>query len=260
MWDSARMAGYRTDSWLKAVDNGYSANYFKNVLPVPCRCHNDYWRTAPPFAALGSGCELYVGHTGLDLTEENTLSNLYIDPLKLILHDMNTGNTTITTKTSGFFYISPSQALTLVIDFKAAGEETLATPLTIVASSNAPSHGLTANATYHDIFFDTPLAALADPSDSPTAFVSSDGKYMPEYNPFNSHLASVHALQGQILAAKQRGLVPRYWGTPRWPRSLRDEIQAMLVREETGSLSVDDLRAVRKGNWGLWPQVVTVRS
>lgn len=41
----------------EAVDNVYSANYFKNVLPMPCRCHNDYWRATSLFAALGSGCE-----------------------------------------------------------------------------------------------------------------------------------------------------------------------------------------------------------
>lgn len=287
------------------ADHIYSAHYFKSVLPVPCHSHNDYWRTTPLFAALGSGCvsveadvwlrqgELYVGHTGLDLTEDQTLSNLYLHPLQQILQDMNAGNADAATAPSGVFYTSPSQTLTLVIDLKTPGDETLAAvhahlqplrsggwlshwngsarvdrPLTVVASGNAPFAALTANATHRDVFFDAPLAALADPSDS-----------APAYDPSNSHLASarfgeavgplrggrlsawqVRALQGQILAAKQRGLVPRYWGTPRWPRSLRDEIWALLVREETGLLSVDDLRAVRKGHWGLWPQDGNVRG
>lgn len=291
----------------------YSASYFQNVLPVPCHSHNDYWRTTPLYAALGSGCvsveadvwlrngELYVGHSAFELTEGKTLSNTYLNPLHSILETTNGAGKPATSgpHRRGVFYMSPSQTLTLLIDLKTSGDETLAAintqlqplrdggwlthwngstrierPVTVVASGNAPFDALVANTTYRDVFYDAPLAALSDPaSDSPTAFVAVDGTPLTKYNPSNSHLASakladavgplrharlsawqLHALQGQILAAKRRGLVPRYWGTPRWPRGLRDEIWSILVREEVGLLSVDDLRAARKGLWGLWPQ------
>ncbi|KAK0663645.1 Altered inheritance of mitochondria protein 6-like protein [Lasiodiplodia hormozganensis] len=295
----------------------YSASYFQNVLPVPCHSHNDYWRTTPLYAALGSGCvsveadvwlrngELYVGHSAFELTEGKTLSNTYLNPLHSILQTTNNAAGKAAAATSGprrrgVFYMSPTQTLTLLIDLKTAGDDTLAAlhaqleplraggwlthwngsarverPVTVVASGNAPFDALVANTTYRDVFFDAPLAALHDAAtDSPTAFVAADGTTpLTKYNPSNSHLASakladavgplrhgrlsawqLRALQGQILAAKRRGLVPRYWGTPRWPRGLRDEIWEVLVREEVGLLSVDDLRAARKGRWGLWPQ------
>lgn len=139
-------------------------------------------------------------------------------------------------------------------------------PLTIVASGLADLAVLTAHHPYRDIFYDAPLHALSDPSDNPQA-----RSY--KYNPSNSYLASAHfakavgnavvhkgvggvtegqvgTIQGHVRDARERGLVPRYWGTPRWPRGLRDEVWTLLMREDIGLLNVDDLRAVRKGNWG----------
>jgi len=143
-------------------------------------------------------------------------------------------------------------------------------PITVVASGAADSDILIANQTYRDIFYDAPLDDLEDESDREA--ILGDLQTF-KYNPSNSHLASVkfqeaigplrhlrlsdaqiQRLQRQIRNARERQLIPRYWGTPRWPRGLRDVIWNLLVQEEVGLLNVDDLRAVRKGQWGLWPQ------
>ncbi|EKG21390.1 hypothetical protein MPH_01382 [Macrophomina phaseolina MS6] len=232
-----------------AANNVYSANYFRSVLPVPCHSHNDYWRTTPLFAALGSGCvsveadvwlrkgELYVSHTGLSLVEGNTLSNLYIQPLQQILHDMNTGQGPAT-KPAGVFHMNPAQSLTLVVDFKTASDPTLPAlhaqlqplrsggwlthwngtarverPVIVVASGAVDFDALTANATYRDVFFDAPLAALADASDSATDFVASDGGggYTTKYNPSNSHLASA-GVAGANTGGEAERLDPKVLG------------------------------------------------
>jgi hypothetical protein len=151
-------------------------------------------------------------------------------------------------------------------------------PITVVGSGNTPFELLIANETYRDIFFDAPLEALVDPSDAHPASVSANNSVAGKarvfkYNPSNSHFASVKfeeavgmlwngelsraqigILRTQSKQARMRGLIPRYWGTPRWPRGLRDQIWTVLVKEDIGLLNVDDLRAVRKGHWGFWPQ------
>lgn len=158
------------------------------------------------------------------------------------------------------------------------GRDRVERPITVVVSGAADFNLIVANQTYRDIFYDAPLDALEDESDLRSIFNATsdlkhtDGVERFKYNPTNSHLAStsfhkaigsirrsrlsdeqVERLRVQIRNAKERKLIPRYWGTPRWPRSLRDVIWGFLVQEEVGLLNVDDLRAVRKGHWGLWP-------
>ncbi|KAF2496599.1 hypothetical protein BU16DRAFT_483722 [Lophium mytilinum] len=152
--------------------------------------------------------------------------------------------------------------------------------VTIVATGNAPFDLLTANRTYRDIFYDAPLDALEDASDREPQPGDPHGfsPYGFKYNPSNSHLASAPFIRAlgvnkvtfsaphiwgpalseaqaliirqQISNARARGLVPRYWGTPRWPRALRDRVWEVLYDEGIGLLNVDDLRAARKGHWG----------
>ncbi|KAL1867138.1 hypothetical protein VTK73DRAFT_4332 [Phialemonium thermophilum] len=154
------------------------------------------------------------------------------------------------------------------------GTERITRPITVVASGSVDFDALVANRTYRDVFYDAPLEALEDDSDG---HLSPDDDGRPEtlydfkYNPSNSYFASVslskavgpvlfsklspaqlQKVKRQIASARERHLIPRYWGTPRWPRGLRDAIWAELVQEETGLLNVDDLRAMRKGNWGMW--------
>lgn len=153
-------------------------------------------------------------------------------------------------------------------------------PIIIVASGSVDFETLVANHTYRDVFYDAPLDALEDDSDWQGDIdddtVTNDGtpgssRYF-KYNPSNCHFASAKLSKAigpvlfsnlspeqlitvgrQIRNARERHLIPRYWGTPRWPRGLRDAIWASLVKEEVGLLNVDDLRAMRKGDWGIWP-------
>ncbi|EEQ91070.1 uncharacterized protein BDCG_06190 [Blastomyces dermatitidis ER-3] len=89
------------------------------------------------------------------------------------------------------------------------------------------------------------------------------------YNPKNSYYASVsfrksigfpwsfrlsHSqldlLRAQVRGAHQRGLKVRYWSTPSWPRSLRNYLWTVLIREGVDILNVDDLRSAAKMDWG----------
>jgi hypothetical protein len=156
-------------------------------------------------------------------------------------------------------------------------------PVTVVTTGSAPFDLIIKNETYRDIFYDAPLAALEDAQGSDWSTRSSTlGNVLEQdipdsdsykYNPSNSYYASssltqavghlygfsftqpqIELIRSQVQRARDRGLVPRYWGTPRWPRGLRDEIWNVLLHEHVGVLNVDDLRAARKGTWGMWPQ------
>jgi hypothetical protein len=152
-------------------------------------------------------------------------------------------------------------------------------PITIVGTGNTPFDMIVANSTYRDIFFDAPLEALESPEDpkpntgDKRTKVPQQAPHLYKYNPSNSHFASssmnralgplwhfqftdaqIALMRRQIRQARERGLLPRYWGTPRWPRGLRNRVWTVLLKEDTGLLNVDDLRAVRNGAWGLWPQ------
>ncbi|KAJ4286254.1 Altered inheritance of mitochondria protein 6 [Kalmusia sp. IMI 367209] len=228
--------------------------------------------------------DLYVGHTENALHGSRTLESMYINRLVDLLDAMNPTKWKAKDP-KGVFYNEPKQSLTLIVDFKTEGIDTwkalhkqlqplrerdwltywngthrVDRPLTIVASGAASRDIAVSNGPKRDIFLDAPLDELDRKSD--------DGEQLM-YNESNSYLASVNfykavgsvfrgkindeqlqVLRHQIRSAKERGLVPRYWGTPRWPRGLRDEVWGILVREEVGLLNVDDLRAVRKGGWG----------
>lgn len=162
------------------------------------------------------------------------------------------------------------------------GHSRVSRPITVVGTGNTPFDVVIANTTYRDIFFDAPLEALITPEDEVTRdnleFRDASGvaraTYNYKYNRSNSHYASTSMTRGlgplwqyafsesqmelmrtQITQAKDRGLVPRYWGTPRWPRGLRNSIWEVLIKENVGILNVDDLRAARRGDWGSWPQL-----
>ncbi|EKG10880.1 hypothetical protein MPH_11882 [Macrophomina phaseolina MS6] len=282
----------------------YPRKFLSNVVPVPCHSHNDYWRTTPLYAALGTGCvgieadiwlvedQLYVGHAleSVTMTGNGTLGHMYIEPLVKILDAANRLREDYPQQPyRGVFEAEPSQTLTLLIDIKTAGAETwpylyealtplrergwlshwngthrIPRPITVVGTGATPYDLVVANQTHRDIFLDAPLANLMDPSD-----VETIRKF--KYNPSNSHFASAPlvkaigdakgllsseqraTLREQIRNARARGLIPRYWGTPRWPRGFRNQIWEILLNEDVGILNVDDLRAVRKGHWGFWP-------
>ncbi|KAJ5159707.1 uncharacterized protein N7482_006711 [Penicillium canariense] len=174
----------------------------REVFPVGCHSHNDYWRRIPLFSALQAGCigveadvwlfdeELYVGHTRSALTKRRTLRSLYVDPLVRILERQNPVTPFQRTPDQpphGVFDTDPGQTLILLIDFKTDGAATwpavitqlaplrdrgyltffngrdiIPGPVTVVGTGNTPFDLLTANATYRDVFFDAPLDKLVD--------------------------------------------------------------------------------------------------
>lgn len=232
---------------------------------------------------------LLVGHTAGSLTHARSLKSLYIDLLINILTHQNNHSTILSNnKTNsiphGVFDTNTSTSLTLLIDIKTAGPATFAAvqaqleplrsrgwltyfngsaiipgPITVVGSGNTPFDFITKNTTYRDIFYDAPLDAF---------FGESAPKNTTLYTKENSYYASVsfskavgklwkgtlrpeqvRVIQGQVEAARERGLKARYWDTPAWPVGRREHVWDVLVREGVGILGVDDLEGVKKRKW-----------
>ncbi|KAL9623450.1 MAG: hypothetical protein Q9160_002343 [Pyrenula sp. 1 TL-2023] len=206
------------DSWGEAggptgTYSHWPTDFSRDIQPVPCHSHNDYWRRVPLFSALKAGCtgveadvwlyddELFVGHTTSSLTPDRTLRSLYVDPLIDILTKQNPLNyfhPQSSSPSAGVFDTDPAQSLVLLIDFKTSGhdlwpvvvsqleplrskgylsyyngKDVVQGPITIVATGNAPFDLLTANTTYRDIFFDAPLDLMTDPSSDPSSPIST---------------------------------------------------------------------------------------
>ena len=127
-WGHPGHIGYGLSSW--------PTDFSRDVLPIPCHSHNDYWRTVPLFSAVEAGCigveadiwlfdeRLYVGHSISSLTPNRTINSLYIDPLLDILEGQNPKQTLLPRKDpqiNGVFDTNPEQPLIFLIDFKTAG-------------------------------------------------------------------------------------------------------------------------------------------
>lgn len=199
----------------------------RDVNPVPCHSHNDYWRRVPLYDALRWGCtgveadvwlfdeDLFVGHSTYALTANKTFRSMYVDPLVEMLEyrNKNDGFSASSDAKQGVFQTEPSQTLVLLVDFKNDGRaifpyvssqlavlrekgyltyfdgtNTIEGPITVVATGNAPFDMIIANSTYRDIFFDAPLAQLYAPDPS----VSS-----PQTHSFSSSSNKLVARAGQ---------------------------------------------------------------
>ncbi|KAJ5610657.1 hypothetical protein N7510_007376 [Penicillium lagena] len=187
---------------------------------------------------------------------------------------------------AGVFANDPTQTLVLVVDFKRDGERiwphlveqleplreagylthvngssVIRRPITIVVSGNAPFHRITELTNAGDIFFDAPLDEVSHLSPNTPA------DELP-YNAQNSYYASVDfqkaigtvkgnrfsqdqlaTIRHQVRAAHEHGLKVRYWGTPSWPRGLRNHVWHVLVREGVDVINVDDLRDATQKDW-----------
>ncbi|KAI0858833.1 hypothetical protein F4860DRAFT_526725 [Xylaria cubensis] len=123
---------------------------------------------------------------------------------------------------------------------------------------------------YHDTFLDAPLQDLSDVNHSwkgnaSTYPVVSLGDALER--PDNSYYSSVSLkqtigsvmlgfsasqlkkLRAQIRAARESGLISRYWDTPSWPINYRDYVWEILTQEGVGILNVDDVKAATQGPW-----------
>ena len=119
----------------------WPADFSRDITPIACHSHNDYWRRVPLYDALAVGCtsveadiwlqssELLVGHSSKSLTTSRTLKSLYLDPLVSILAHQNPGMLLASSNESslmnGVFSTSPNTSLTLLIDIKTDGPATL---------------------------------------------------------------------------------------------------------------------------------------
>lgn len=138
-WIAASAATIGTGNWLSDAT--------KDVYPVHCHSHNDYWRTVPLFDAIAAGCpsveadvwhqyqDLYVGHRQFQLHADRTLRNLYINPLIEILEKRNGlvpcespevcgARPPPDHPLAGVFISDPDQPLILLIDFKTSAQST----------------------------------------------------------------------------------------------------------------------------------------
>jgi hypothetical protein len=172
----------------------WPTSFSRDITPIPCHSHNDYWRRVPLYSALRAGCisveadvwlfddDLYVGHDTSALTRNRTLNSLYINPLVDILTKQNPSTEFANNTRNGVFDTDPGKTLTLLIDVKTDGRETwshvaaqleplrkrnwltvfngdavVPGPITVVGTGNTPFNSIVANQTYRDYFFDAPL-------------------------------------------------------------------------------------------------------
>jgi hypothetical protein len=282
----------------------WNPNFSRDIKPVPCHSHNDYWRQVPLYDAISAGCtsveadiwvhesgsndtDLLVGHDKQSLTPERTLQSLYLEPFLQILQNKNTpadpnakpGNMSVSGSPHGIFDSSPETTMILLLDFKSDGAELWpivskqleplrakqwltywesstntrhTSPITVVASGNAPFPLVISNNTYRDIFFDAPLTDVSN-----TIYTTS-----------NSYLASTSlgkaigtlwfgkvnakqrkTLSTQVGGAKEKGLLARYWDTPDWPVVWRESVWKTLLDAGVGLLNVDDLARASTWKW-----------
>ncbi|KAF5661749.1 altered inheritance of mitochondria 6 [Fusarium heterosporum] len=212
-------------------------SFLRSARPVPIHSHNDYERSIPLFEAIGSGCisveadvhlrnsELLVGHSSLSLKSGRTLRSLYLKPLQRMIEAQNSGRAG---GWRGLFDAAPTQALTLLIDFKTKGAETFAAldaqlqplrdldyltywngttrimrPLTIVATGNAPFESILAmNATHRDIFWDAKLERLLSKDDN---FETSPPTF--RFNISNSYFASTRFENAILFRANEESAI-----------------------------------------------------
>ena len=113
----------------------WPTDFSRDILPIPCHSHNDYWRTVPLYSAIEVGCigveadiwlfdeQLYVGHSVASLTPNRTINSLYINPLLTILSKQNPEQKFLEqdNQLNGVFDTAPEQSLIFLIDFKTSG-------------------------------------------------------------------------------------------------------------------------------------------
>ncbi|KAI1084167.1 hypothetical protein F5B20DRAFT_523912 [Whalleya microplaca] len=204
----------------------YPTDFLRDVVPIPCHSHNDYWRKVPLFSALHAGCigveadvwlfdddpQLYVGHDTAALTPNRTFQSLYVNPLIGLLNKTNPQTQFYNDSRRGVFDYNPEQTVILLVDFKTDGAKIWPSvlaqleplrsrgwltyfedgvvherPVTVVGTGNTPFDLVVKNSTYRDVFFDAPLGDMwEDPDNQET-----DSAKSFKYDATNSLYASV---------------------------------------------------------------------
>jgi hypothetical protein len=188
----------------------YPTDFLRDVNPIACHSHNDYWRRVPLFDALRAGCsgveadvwlfdnDLYVGHNTASLTRNRTFTSLYVNPLVKILEHQNPTTEFYNDTSHGVFDTDSEKSLTLLVDVKTGGADTWQWvldqleplrerswltyvengvlhpgPVTVVGTGNTRFDLLTKNQTYRDAFFDAPLDTMWEASPTTPANAGS---------------------------------------------------------------------------------------
>ncbi len=130
---------WRQIRWAKEDLSSWPTDFTRDINPIPCHSHNDYWRPVPLYSAISAGCisveadvwlvnesdmDLFVGHSTSSLTHNRTFKNLYIDPLVNLLDRQNPitdFHPNRSVPPHGIFDTDPSRSITLLVDFKTPG-------------------------------------------------------------------------------------------------------------------------------------------
>ncbi|KAL9022565.1 MAG: hypothetical protein Q9185_000275 [Variospora sp. 1 TL-2023] len=199
----------------------WPTDFSRDIQPIACHSHNDYWRRVPLYDALAAGCtgveadiwtdakspdELFVGHTRKSLTASRTLESLYIEPLLTILDNANApsafsdpsaNDTTVSTTPNhktGIFSTSPSTSLTLLIDLKTDAATTFPVLLTALQPLLAANY-LTTYSPASDSLVRGPITVVATGLTNFTANILSPANTTPfRFVFFDAPLAALSTL------------------------------------------------------------------
>ncbi|KAF2489713.1 hypothetical protein BU16DRAFT_471204 [Lophium mytilinum] len=226
IWDNAVDTDIFLPNWGKPNAPGeglssYPTDFTRDVQPIPCHSHNDYWRRIPLYLALHYGCtgveadvwlfddDLFVGHNTASLTLNRTLRSLYVDPLVQILDQANpptaftsTDLTLSNSTLNGVFDEDPTQTLVLLIDFKNAGDAlwpVVYSQLSALRSKNYLSW------TDGSTFYPGPITVVAT-GNAPFDLLTSNTTYRDIF--FDAPLAAMYEEPRRNSGQGETGIVP----------------------------------------------------
>ncbi|KAF9786975.1 PLC-like phosphodiesterase [Thelephora terrestris] len=220
-----------------------------------------------------SGSDLLIGHDPESLTADRTFDSLYLQPLLKILSAQNPD--TVYTRAApprinGIFDTSSGTSLNLLVDVKTDGASTLPailqalkplrdagylttyysngtlvpSAITVIGTGNTPLD-LVKDLDPRDYFFDGPLANLTgyfEPTLSPIA--STDYEVAVGWNGIGTIPDDKLAKLKQLVNdAHALGIQARFWDTPGWPVSARNNVWKVLLENGADWLNADDVKA-----------------
>lgn len=213
-----------------------------SILPTSCHSHNDYEKAIPLWSALAAGCsaietdvwlqngEAILGHNGPE--RGRLLLKQYVEPLRKILDHNNRGATTRV----GLYKAKPGHSVTLMVDFKSSGDDTLAA---VVKALEPLRQGGYLSSVVDGKFVERQITVVASGSSNFDRFVSGSGipnrdvfydakldAWDARYSTTNSQYASANLksqggwdkaeakVREQVNKAHAVGLKVRYYDLP----------------------------------------------
>lgn len=220
-----------------------------------------------------SGSDLLVGHDPESLTADRTFDSLYVQPLLNILNAQNP-DTPYTRAAphviNGVFDTSSATSLHLLVEIKTDGVSALPvileslkplrdagylttyysngtfafSAITVIGTGNTPLDPVKA-LDPRDYFYDAPLDDLTGdfkPSLSPIA--STDYETAVGWNGIGTIPDDKLAKLKQLInSAHALGVQARFWDTPGWPISARNNVWKVLLENGVDWLNADDVKA-----------------